>query len=194
MRKSILASFIIMLSLLIIAPKLYAQVECPCNFRDIPMTDVCWTSNQVPFIPAFSSPITDPPNSDCQLQSLTASGPSAVLIVREAGVGGNVNECVMAQQAVACGPIIDIQGIELTPAELIACQCELQAYSTELNDIDGISVIPGPPYLCGNVDCTPPPPPAPAQVPTLSEWGLVTMAAILGIIGFMVIRGRKVAV
>lgn len=30
------------------------------------------------------------------------------------------------------------------------------------------------------------------NVPTLSEWGLITMAGILGIIGFMVIRRRKV--
>jgi len=36
------------------------------------------------------------------------------------------------------------------------------------------------------------PPPPPAQVPTLSEWGLIAMAGILGIVGFMVIRRRKV--
>jgi IPTL-CTERM motif len=32
-----------------------------------------------------------------------------------------------------------------------------------------------------------------AMVPTLSEWGLIAMAGILGIVGFMVIRRRKVA-
>ncbi len=31
-----------------------------------------------------------------------------------------------------------------------------------------------------------------ANVPTLSEWGLIAMASILGIVGFMVIRRRKV--
>jgi hypothetical protein len=31
----------------------------------------------------------------------------------------------------------------------------------------------------------------PRNVPTLSEWGLIAMASILGIIGFMVIRRRK---
>ena len=30
------------------------------------------------------------------------------------------------------------------------------------------------------------------NVPTLSEWGLISMAAILGIVGFMVMRRRKV--
>jgi len=32
-----------------------------------------------------------------------------------------------------------------------------------------------------------------SSVPTLSEWGLIAMAGILGIVGFMVIRRRKVA-
>jgi len=31
-----------------------------------------------------------------------------------------------------------------------------------------------------------------SAVPTLSEWGLIAMAGILGIVGFMVIRRRKV--
>jgi len=30
------------------------------------------------------------------------------------------------------------------------------------------------------------------SIPTLSEWGLIAMAGILGIVGFMVIRRRKV--
>ena len=29
------------------------------------------------------------------------------------------------------------------------------------------------------------------EVPTLSEWGLIAMAGILGIVGYMVIRRRK---
>ena len=32
----------------------------------------------------------------------------------------------------------------------------------------------------------------PPSVPTLSQWGLIAMAGILGIVGFMVIRRRKV--
>lgn len=34
----------------------------------------------------------------------------------------------------------------------------------------------------------------PTNVPTLSEWGLIAMASILGIVGFMVIRRKKVTV
>ncbi len=40
--------------------------------------------------------------------------------------------------------------------------------------------------------CMEPPPPITTNVPTLSEWGLIAMAGILGIVGFMVIRRRKV--
>jgi len=32
------------------------------------------------------------------------------------------------------------------------------------------------------------------NVPTLSEWGLIAMAGVLGIVGFMVIRRRKLTV
>jgi len=32
----------------------------------------------------------------------------------------------------------------------------------------------------------------PTNVPTLSEWGLIALAGVLGIVGFMVIRRRKV--
>jgi len=31
-----------------------------------------------------------------------------------------------------------------------------------------------------------------SNVPTLSEWGLITMAALLGIVGFMVMRRKRV--
>jgi hypothetical protein len=33
----------------------------------------------------------------------------------------------------------------------------------------------------------------PSYVPTLSEWGLIAMAGVLGIVGFMVLRRRKIA-
>lgn len=45
--------------------------------------------------------------------------------------------------------------------------------------------------ICG----TPPPPPPPVRnIPTLSEWGLIAMAGLFGIVGYMVMRRRKVAV
>ena len=38
-----------------------------------------------------------------------------------------------------------------------------------------------------------PPPPIVTEVPTLSQWGLIAMVGILGIVGFMVMRRRKVS-
>jgi len=38
-------------------------------------------------------------------------------------------------------------------------------------------------FMCG---------PPPRNIPTLSEWGLIVMAGVLGIVGFMVMRRRKV--
>ncbi len=35
--------------------------------------------------------------------------------------------------------------------------------------------------------------PVTSPIPTLSEWGLIAMAGVLGIVGFMVIRRRKVS-
>ena len=33
----------ILISFLVISPKLYAQVECPCDFESVPKTTGCWT-------------------------------------------------------------------------------------------------------------------------------------------------------
>jgi hypothetical protein len=83
--------------------------------------------------------------------------------------------------------------LELTPAEVLACQCELLAYTTALNEVEGIDVGAGPPYTCLDVDCrqlvlTP--------IPTLNEWGMIITAGVLGllaVIGLFVIRRRKVS-
>lgn len=34
---------------------------------------------------------------------------------------------------------------------------------------------------------------APTDVPTLSEWGLIAMAGVLGVVGFMVIKRKRAA-
>lgn len=38
----------------------------------------------------------------------------------------------------------------------------------------------------------PPPPPAPEQIPTLSEWGLIIMAALIGIAGILTFGKRRI--
>jgi len=52
---------------------------------------------------------------------------------------------------------------------------------------DGICSMEGPGGICRTQVAASP-------VPTLSEWGLIVMAGILGIAGYMVIRRRKATV
>lgn len=44
MKKSYI--LIILISFLVISPKLYAQVECPCDFASVQMTPGCWTDDR----------------------------------------------------------------------------------------------------------------------------------------------------
>jgi len=59
--------------------------------------------------------------------------------------------------------------------------------ATALGETVGVSPIDG--FFCQ----TNPGPFPPRNVPTLSEWGLIAMAGILGIVGFMVMRRRALA-
>ncbi len=92
-----------------------------------------------------------------------------------------------------CTPQGDVNITTLTDKQVKACQCELLAYTTALNEVAGIEVSGGPPYECGNVDCrqkvlTP--------IPTLNEYGMIITAGVLGllaVIGLFVMRRRKVS-
>ncbi len=53
---------------------------------------------------------------------------------------------------------------------------------------DGTCSVEGPGGICSEVI------PGPAPIPTLSEWGLIAMAGVLGMAGFLIIRKRKVTV
>jgi len=79
----------------------------------------------------------------------------------------------------------------LSTEELAACKTDIEQYMTALNQVEGVSVRGGPPYVCpidDSLELTPPP----SQVPTISQWGLLAMAGILGLVGFMVMKRRKI--
>ena len=191
MKKSYI--LIILISFLVISPKLYAQVECPCDFESVPKDTECWNE---PFEGQDPSYIEDLPNGVlvCRTQGTpgTTTGAAAVeLQVSQALIPELTSVCRRFHNEVgaACGPP-STPFIELTPAELKACQCELLAYTTALNE-GGISVSPGPPYECGNVDCRQL---VPSPIPTLNEYGMIITAGVLGllaVIGLFVIRRRK---
>ena len=86
------------------------------------------------------------------------------------------------------------ESIDLTPEQVKACQCELLAYVTALNEVDGIEVSGGPQYECFDVDCRPTPPIITPPIPTLNEWGMIITAGVLGllaVIGLFVMRTRR---
>jgi len=171
------------------------EVECPCDFESVPMTTECWTEGF----------LTDPAYIDDAVLFKTTACLVGNLLTKPTGgkalqitVGG-----ILAENPAFC--IIDVinpgdgctggeihTAVDITPEELRACQCELLAYTTALNEVAGISVSPGPPYECGDVDCrqkvlTP--------IPTLNEYGMIITAGVLGllaVIGF-VMRRKKVS-
>jgi hypothetical protein len=56
--------------------------------------------------------------------------------------------------------------------------------TAELGQVSDIGLVTQ--FVCEPVE------PVVSNVPTLSEWGLIAMAGILGLVGFMVLRRRKV--
>ncbi len=192
MKKSYI--LIILISFLVISPKLYAQVECPCDFESVPKTTECWVE---PFTispnPTYTER-TQPPSSEtsCNVNNNDPINNTLLYVSEEDGTP-EAPRCQVVGTPDACGPITFFIENNLTPEQLKACQCELLAYTTALNEVAGILVSGGPPYECGNVDCrelvlTP--------IPTLNEWGMITTAGVLGllaVIGLFVIRRKKVS-
>jgi len=170
-------------------PAARAQAQCPCDFNNaIPKTTACWVNPFVTTQPIFESDVTIPPQNEaiCITGNSTADLSIRIFVrvlVNEVGVP---NCRTFNDGPAECGTELFEN---LTEEEFEACLGDLEAYTTELNEVEGISVIPDPPY-----HCTPPPPPPiiTTPIPTLSEWGLIAIAGILGIVGFMVIRRRKV--
>jgi len=174
-------------------PAARAQVQCPCDFNTVPKTPACWTD---PFTtePSFNSDVDNPPQPEaiCITVNSTANFNPLIRVRVNVSEAGDLICRISPTVLTGCGTELFIGG--LTEEQFEACLCDLEAYTTELNNVAGISVSPGPPYICSpSIDCTPPPPIITTPIPTLSEWGLLAIAGILGIVGFMVIRRRKVA-
>ncbi len=168
---------------------------CPCDFNDlIPKTKECWTTPYKTNPEYVKRPNPDFPPGNC----ITQNGPPAtqtyIGITEDDIPSMHVHVCV-ASTIIPLPPgcprgVDEEETVLYGPEELKACQCELLAYVTSLNEVDGISVSGGPPYECGDVDC--PSPIITTPIPALNEWGLIAMVGILGIVGFMILRRRKV--
>jgi len=161
------------------------EVECPCDFDSVRMTPGCWT-DQRDADPEYET-IGTANDGECRL--INRLNPQLTLMHVRQGESFGTNCTIHARDLADC----DAPGfteIPITPEEVKACQCELLAYTTALNE-GGITVSGGPPYECFDVDCrqkvlTP--------IPTLNEYGMIITAGVLGllaVIGLFVIRRRK---
>jgi len=198
MKKSYI--LIILISFLVISPKLYAQVECPCDFGAIPKTQECWGTLDGGSQPEYFSVEGPLPREGTICVTFNFGSIDEVMLEVEnffEPISGTIRRCSRRidnntdPENCLVGDIFSPN--DLTPEQVIACQCELLAYTTALNEVAGISVSGGPPYVCGDVDCrqkvlTP--------IPTLNEYGMIITAGVLGllaVIGLFVIRRRKAA-
>jgi len=164
------------------------EVECPCDFDSVRMTPGCWTDGLDRGVPEYTENDLGQERL-CRLASGGNPGLHMILRVVIDEQGDTCDITVRGAAIEACD--VPATNRDITPEELKACQCELLAYTTALNE-GGISVSPGPPYECFDVDCrqkvlTP--------IPTLNEYGMIITAGVLGllaVIGLFVTRRRKV--
>jgi len=173
-------------------------VECPCDFESVPMTTGCWTEQFPPEFPQFHRNRRGE-DGVCFTESFREEGRGAQLslLVGAGGTGacgeGNCCKIIVDSIESSCTVGAGILKEDITPEQVLACQCELLAYTTALNEVAGISVSPDPPYACGNVDlrtCQG----LPAPIPTLNEYGMIITAGVLGllaVIGLFVMRRKK---
>jgi len=170
------------------------DVECPCDFEGIPKTAGCWVE---PF--DFMEPIdpryfTEDSQERCELINSDIGDGFPKIAVLAMGVVAVTGVCFL-ERFLNVPPECTPQGnvlISLTHKQVKACQCELLAYTTALNEVEGISVSGGPPYACFDVDCRQK---VLAPIPTLNEYGMIITAGVLGllaVIGLFVMRRRKV--
>jgi len=189
----------VMVAVLIIGRSLDASaqtqgVECPCNYEKVPKDKACWTE---PFSsqPGYKEVGTPEGAVFCELrQPVTNAIIELAVFDATQSKPAESSTCTVqlpAENGGECGP--QTQKVEpLTPEEVKACQCELLAYVTALNEVDGIMVSGGPPYDCIDVNCTV----VLTPIPTLNEYGMIITAGVLGllaVIGLFVMRRRKVS-
>jgi len=192
MKKTSLALFIILMSLLIIAPKLEAQ-ELVCEEAN----GLNWCYNP--------DACGQPCNEVCEAGGTTPIEDNTVWFEAQ----NTVEKCRAISLAFGLGDNVKIssytnaclQDMAMLPHGSginapLYCSTDSDCPQTHRTNMDGQGI------ACNNMNdssrrsicpCIPSIPTVVTPIPTLSEWSLITMAGILGIIGYLVIRRRKVA-
>jgi len=191
MKKPSLALFIIFMSLLIIAPKLWAQ-GLVCE----EVNGLMWCINELSCGQAC--------NEVCATGGLQPADNTVWLEAQD-----TVGECQAISDAFGLFDAVNFDtlftsacitdndgphagGILIPP---LMCTSNPDCPENHRTDMDELGL------TCDNSSSrrsvcpcvTAPPPPLPPGIPTLSQWGLIAMAGVLGLVGFMVMRRRKAA-
>lgn len=123
--------------------------DCPCDFASVPQTDDCWTgTGTLPDPPSFLPTTSTVPT--CTLEPCAA--PSPVLFL----VATDTMTCVLNINDTVCGTVTDPATPDptLTADQVTACECQLEAYATALDNnlsflrTAGFGVLGGPPFDC----------------------------------------------
>lgn len=155
----------VLLAVISAAPYAFAQVSCPCDDAKLPNGN---SGDEIVDILC--------PGGTLAEGNVSVVDPDEVLIRRPGGdesleltytvfIDNGFNVCAIFEESVG------VQDIELTDEEYIDCRRRL-ILGCNLNGLGN-----GP---IGNI-------------PTLSEWGMMAMAAVLGVCGLIVVARRRKA-
>ena len=130
MHFGLLISVIVAVLMIGIAPETTAQgneVECPCDFDSVRMTQGCWTDGTMGDPLYIEIDEDTPPKLDCFLMNDTSGTDKFVqLRATDSEQLGEFCTTFVVNDS-DCGNI-NIIDLNLTPAQVLACQCELLAY------------------------------------------------------------------
>jgi len=155
----------ILLTLLFVAPYAFAQASCPCDDAKLPDGN---SGDQIVEIIC--------PGGTLAEGNVSVVDPDEVLIRRPGSdenleltytvfIDNGINVCAIFEEGVG------VQDIELTDEEFVNCRRRL-ILGCNLNGLGSGSI---------------------GSIPTLSEWGMIAMAGVLGIIGLYAAAQRRKA-
>ena len=131
--------------------------DCPCRYaRFFPKTEECWVTPfpnaDTPIQFMFSTTPSTSPGGDCTIhqieQVVLTENPTEILLRARQTGPDDPGSCFLGQQGLAGACFGDTVTRFTTEKEFANCQRDLERYATELNNVAGISVSGGPPYIC----------------------------------------------
>jgi len=157
---------LILLTLLFAAPYAFAQASCPCDTEELPNGNSGGEIVEI-ICPggALAEGNTSVVNSD-EVLIQRPGGDQNLELDYTVFIDNGINVCAIFEESVGS------QDIELTDEEYVNCRRRL-ILGCNLNGLGNGSM---------------------SNIPTLSEWGMIAMAGVLGIIGlYAAARRRKAA-